>query len=418
MQNIDFRNHIISYLLPNCGISGGVAVVLNHVNRLQDMGFTCRIITEGSDIDTSWFPKQRVPVLSLQNYPADTHILVATAWSTAFTVAELPASRKFYFVQSDETRFHPQDSLWQHLATLSYCFDFEYITEARWIQSWLRDKFGHHAHLVPNGLDSELFYPCEPIVPKGSRPRILLEGAIALPYKGMAEAFAVVQDLDVEVWCVSSLGEPQPGWKCDRFFKQVPMDRMRSIYSSCDILLKLSRVEGFFGPPLEMMACGGVSVVGKVTGYDEYIVDGVNAIVVEAGDVLAAKRAIEMLVRNPEIMNKIRENGFKTAAKWTWDKSAKILREVYNSPNFDRYESFFRHKLNKNASIAAVYRHCLLVPVDMLEKEDNASVHFYNGRRLSNWLVNKSFFCYVATAVVKLYCLFKRARSLYFKLCN
>lgn len=67
----------------------------------------------------------------------------------------------------------------------------------------------------------------------------------------MAVAIEAVAPLDVEVWCVSSRGAPIKEWKCDRFFEHVPMVDMRRIYSSCDILLKLSRVEGMFSPPLE-----------------------------------------------------------------------------------------------------------------------------------------------------------------------
>ena len=47
---------------------------------------------------------------------------------------------------------------------------------------------------------------------------------------------------------------------------------MYEIYNQCDVLLKMSKVEGVFGPPLEMMACGGTCVVGNVSGYDEYCV--------------------------------------------------------------------------------------------------------------------------------------------------
>ena len=61
---------------------------------------------------------------------------------------------------------------------------------------------------------------------------------------------------------------------------------------SCDVLIKMSRVEGFFMPPLEMMACGGTVLTGKVTGYNEYVVDGYNGLVVEQGDVESAKKKL------------------------------------------------------------------------------------------------------------------------------
>jgi hypothetical protein len=145
----------------------------------------------------------------------------------------------------------------------------------------------------------------------------------------MKEAFEAVAPLDVEVWCVSSLGKPEPDWKCNRFFEQIPMTDMKRVYSSCDILLKLSRVEGFFGPPMEMMACGGAVVVGRVTGYDEYIIDGYNAIVVDPLDIPAAREAVQLLINNKNTYDSLVENGKKTAREWSWEKSIDVLETHY-----------------------------------------------------------------------------------------
>jgi O-antigen biosynthesis protein len=321
----------IAYLIPGCGVSGGIAVVCQHVNRLQSRGYKVLLVSETNDKVIDWFPNQLVPIISLADYPNNVDILVATAWSTSFRVALLEAKHKFYFVQSDETRFHEADSAWEHITRLSYKIDFNYITEARWIKKWLLDGFGHSALLVPNGLDQKIFFPTKPISPRGKKTRVLLEGAIGLPYKGMRQAFEAVEHLDVEVWCVSSYGKPEKSWKCDRFFEHVPMTNMRQVYSSCDILLKLSQVEGFFGPPMEMMACGGAVVVGRVTGYDEYIVDEFNALVVDALDPLQAANAIQRLIDDPLLKEKLVINGSKTALEWEWDTSIDALENHFKS---------------------------------------------------------------------------------------
>ena len=76
---------------------------------------------------------------------------------------------------------------------------------------------------------------------------------------------------------------------------------MKNIYSSADIFLKMSKVEGFFGPPMEAMACGCAVVVSKVTGYDEYIKHNFNALVVESGDVSGAREAIKKLLIDSDL---------------------------------------------------------------------------------------------------------------------
>ncbi len=315
----------VAYLIPGKGLSGGTAVVLQHLNRLRERGFETWVIDVFDQEGTlDWFPGQQVPVVSLSGAPTDLDWAVATGWQTVRPLDRLPARRKAYFVQSDETRFTDDpDTRDEILAT--YGRRFHYLTEARWIQRWLKDRFGHDAWYVPNGLDPTIIHPTEPLAPRGDRLRVLLEGPIDIPFKGMADAFAAVADLDCEVWCVSSLGKPRPGWRCDRFFERVPMERMKHIYSSCDVLLKMSRVEGFFGPPLEMMACGGTAVVAKVTGYDEYIVDGQNALVVEPGDIAGARHAIQLLMDDGELRDRLIACGGKTATEWPWGTSIDTL---------------------------------------------------------------------------------------------
>lgn len=397
----------IAYLIPGCSVSGGIAVVCQHANRLLSRGHEVILVCERGEAVINWFPQQHVPIISLKQYPDDVDILIATGWSTAFRVANLPAKNKCYFVQSDETRFHPPDSLWQHLTALSYCFDFHFLTEARWIQSWLLENFGKQAQLVPNGLDRELFFPCTPLEAKGKRPRILLEGAIDLPYKGMAEAFEVVKPLDVEVWCVSSYGSPKPSWKCDRFFEQFPMDKMREIYSSCDILLKLSRVEGFFGPPMEMMACGGVSVVGNVTGHDEYIVDGYNALVVNPFDIDQARRSLQILIQDKNLYEKLKGNGFRTVLGWDWEFSIDNIEVFYEKLTNSDSKEYKTYKTDFNCSISSIYYTC--TGEKPLNNNDDFNV-ITNADKLCRRLKNSTLFKWTADAIAVLYSIIKKFR--------
>ena len=319
----------IAYVIPGKGLSGGTAVVLQHLNRLRARGFETWAIDMFDQPGTlDWFPRQEVPVVSLADAPRDLDWAIATGWQTVRALDHLPARRKAYFVQSDESRFTDDPETRDEILS-TYCRRFQYMTEARWIQRWLRERFGHDAWYVPNGLDPEIIHPAEPLAPRGDRLRVLLEGPIDIPFKGMADAFAAVEPLDCEVWCVSSLGKPRPSWRCDRFFQHVPMDQMKHIYSSCDVLLKMSRVEGFFGPPLEMMACGGTAVVAKVTGYDEYIVDGQNALVVEPGDVVGAREAIRRLIDEPDLRERLSTAGQETARQWTWAPAIDRLVAVW-----------------------------------------------------------------------------------------
>ena len=75
---------------------------------------------------------------------------------------------------------------------------------------------------------------------KSNKKRILIEGPINSPFKGIADSYESVKDLDCEIWFVSNDGKPKQHWRHDKFLEKVPMTDMHKVYSSCDILLKMS----------------------------------------------------------------------------------------------------------------------------------------------------------------------------------
>jgi len=212
----------------------------------------------------------------------------------------------------------------------TYQQDHEYVVIANWIGDMLRSEFGHETvHYVPNGIDPEMFYPDSPLQEKDpSRPRVLIEGPISVPFKGMADAYEAVKELDCEIWIVSSSGRPEAHWRYDRFFEGVDHAQMRHIYSSCDILLKMSRVESFAYPPLEAMACGCNVVLGEVRGGVEYAQDEVNLLKVGAGDVAQARAAVARLMADESLRERLRLAGYETVRNWSWEASSAAMTAV------------------------------------------------------------------------------------------
>jgi len=322
----------IAYLIADAQICGGVAVVCQHANRLSRRGFDVCIVSTAGAERIDWFPGLRVPVHPLSRIPRGLDIGVATWWETAHDLHRMDIPRKCYFVQSDETRFYEKGRCEPIFARDTYRYDYEFFTEARWIREWLKREFGQEARYVPNGIDLDLFHEDVPLAPRGERPRILIEGPADMPSKGIAAAFAAARGLGAEVWYVNYRGVPDPSWRPDRYFHCVPMEEMRGIYSSCDILLKLSTVEGASGPPLEMMACGGTCVLSRVTGMDEAIRDGENALVVDAGDVAGASAAVKRLICDSSLRARLSAAGRETARGMDWERSIDVLDEMFLSP--------------------------------------------------------------------------------------
>lgn len=313
----------IVWVVAGLGISGGLAVILKHANNLLSKGHDVSLLTLSEGESISWYDNH-VPVYELNNdkdYHLDNiDLLIATAWNTEPYLEQILAKRKMYFVQSDERRFIDNNEI-NKVIEAGYNKNYEYFTEAYWIQKMFHDEFNKQAFYVPNGIDTEIFNNDKLFEPKGNRKRVLIEGPIDIPFKAVEDCYNAVKDLDCEIWFVSSAGKPKDDWRYDKFFEKVPMNLMPSIYSSCDIFIKMSRIEGFFGPPLEAMACNCVPVVGKVSGWDEYIVDKYNALTVDLMDVEGAKNAVQKLLEDDDLAQKLLCNGHKTVSQWSWDRS-------------------------------------------------------------------------------------------------
>jgi len=309
----------IFYIIPTTKITGGVAICCEHLNRLQDLGFKTLFVSYDNKTDLSWFPNQKVPTIPLKKAKKiirNFDIGVATGWITAYELALMDVKRKVYFVQSDERRFYPEGSFLKKRVDETYKMDFEFLTEAQWIKEWLKKEFKKEAFYVPNGINTEIFYPDKPLIPKKNGViRVLVEGGADLPFKGIKDALYILSEIkkeikNLEVVYVNPSGKPEKDWHFDYYFEKVPMKKMRNIYSSCDFLLKLSKVEGFPGPPLEMIACGGIPIVLRTKGVEEYLKDGVNGFILEKVDIKRIKNIIikQKIKINQQIINKFNWN--------------------------------------------------------------------------------------------------------------
>lgn len=321
----------IGYIIAGCEISGGLSVICTHANNLLKRGYDVSFICTGNIKQINWYPNQHVNILSINDIVDNYDILIATYWMTAYTLETLHASKKFYFIQSDERNFYPENSQERKMVDDTYRMDYRWLTMAEWIKNWLDMEFHKKAFVIRNGIDPQLIYRTKPLKPKKNKLRVLVEGSSLIPLKGVRKSFEILKNIDCEVWYVSSMGKPEKDWKYDLFFENVPQDQMGQIYSSCDILLKMSEVESFCLPALEMMACGGVPIVARVNGIEEFLDDGINGYIVEQGDLITPEHIINSLQNNPSLLEQLKKNAMKTATAWNWDYSIDLLEVAINT---------------------------------------------------------------------------------------
>lgn len=329
----------ICFLVGSIGISGGTYVIFQHAYYLQQAGHTVTLaVQEPFTAEMlGWHDKadllECVPFLLAQHHHFD--VVIATWWKTALVLHNFIADRYAYFVQSIESRFYPEShQALRKLVESTYHLPVNFITEASWIREWLHNETGHDCTLVRNGIRKDIF--CEEgevVAPRQSgHIRILVEGPFGVPFKNTALAVNLAKRAGAnELWVMTSTPVKRlPG--VDRVFSKVPTIEVASIYRSCDLIIKLSTVEGMFGPPLEMFHCGGTALVFNVSGHDEYIRDGNNALVIPKGDITAVVSYLSDLLKNEQKLSSLCKEAILTAHNWPdWKQSSEEFTQWLES---------------------------------------------------------------------------------------
>ena len=162
-----------------------------------------------------------------------------------------------------------------------------FITEARWIRDTLAElRPDARCYLVRNGIDKSIFPAADGHRAALRGPlRILIEGNPSVALKGIQDAVASVAAMREprHVTVVTTEHEAFAGGPIDRVVGPVPHRDMATLYAETDVVLKTSRVEGMFGPPLEGFHLGATCVVTEVTGHEEYVQHGWNGLVARLG---------------------------------------------------------------------------------------------------------------------------------------
>jgi hypothetical protein len=116
---------------------------------------------------------------------------------------------------------------------------------------------------------------------------------------------------------VLTVVDPAGGsWEAERRFEALTPTRLSEVYATTDVILKLSRVEGMYGPPLEAFHLGATCVTSPVTGHCEFIEHGWNALVVGWDDLSGTTRALDLLASDRRLLHFLRANALATARTW------------------------------------------------------------------------------------------------------
>ncbi|MEG1821085.1 MAG: glycosyltransferase [Malacoplasma sp.] len=323
----------VIFLIGSPDVGGGTYVIFQHALKCLEMGDDVTIVTDEVVTDDRLNWHKEAKKLRFINYndakKEEFDIAIATWWRTIYELPNVKAKDYFYFVQSIESKFYDnseKEIKW--LCDATYTINLKIITEATWIKDFLKLNYNIDAFLVHNGIRKDI-YKLDGDVYEKNGFRILIEGPVDVFFKNVPKTIELARKSNAEeIWLLTSSNISEyPG--IDKVFSRVPIEECAKIYRSCDLLVKLSYVEGMFGPPLEMFHCGGTAITYDVTGYDEYIVNNKNALVVKTDDEQGVIESINKLIDNKILFNKLKSGAKGTASKWiNWDESSNIFRNT------------------------------------------------------------------------------------------
>ncbi|HZO37365.1 MAG TPA: glycosyltransferase family 4 protein [Solirubrobacteraceae bacterium] len=322
----------VAFVVNDLQLSGGVGVVVQHARQLVSRhGFEVELVLAREQDEPDWrYPGlEDVPVRAMPSARGERYdIVVATWWETVAASLELDARRHAYFVQSLEDRFYRPDQPDRLGAALTHDLPLHVITEARWIADTLDELYPERrCLLVRNGVDKAVFAPLETAPIRRTEPlRILVEGDADVWFKGVGEAVAATRAMTAprHVTLVSRSGAALDG--VDRALGRQTAEQMSALYAESDVVLKLSRVEGMFGPPLEGFHRGATCVVTAVTGHEEYVEHGFNGLIVEWDDERGTARALDTLATDRALLHLLRANALQTARAWpSWEQAGTMM---------------------------------------------------------------------------------------------
>jgi len=349
----------INFLLPHARLSGGVKVLLEYANRLQKMGHQVRAFIPCTT--PKWYrlgekreirkrglqilPPETVDwmdnTLAIEVFPEpgerylpDSDILVASAWQNAEAAAQLPLEKGvlFYFIQHYE-------SLWtrhKNRAIKTYDLPCRKLANSTWIKNTLTEKHGQNAEVLVIPVDRDVFFCKEKKWNSIRRVCMLHHDYNWKGYAGGIEVIREVMTQGRKVQLVvfgGKLEDPQPlfdaaGFDFEYHYRPT-RERLRKIYTSCDIFLCPSWYEGLGLPAMEAMACRCALVTADTGGGLDYATDGHTALVSPSRDIKGLSQNLIRLLDDEALLKLLSQNGCRKISEFDWQESCDRLIHLF-----------------------------------------------------------------------------------------
>jgi glycosyltransferase involved in cell wall biosynthesis len=179
-----------------------------------------------------------------------------------------------------------------------------------------------------NALDENIFYS-EDVYNERVFPYMLMVGSDKDEFKcipDVIQAFKLIKErgYNLELFWIT---KDEPSCSYGNVYVRPPQEIIGELYRGAAVFASASRYESFSLPVLEAMACGCPVVTTKNAGVFEYACNNYNCLFAEINNPSSIAENIIKLLNDKQLYAKLRENGIKTARKFSWNI---IIPELIN----------------------------------------------------------------------------------------
>lgn len=260
----------------------------------------------------------------------DGDVVIATWWETVEWMWALSPRKgiKVHFMQDYETWGGPAARV-----DAVYALPIPKIVIAQWEVDLLRSRWGQTAlKHIPNSVDLDTFFAPE----RGKQPMPTV-GVVYTEFRNkgcdlslaaFAQARERIPSLRLIAFGTQWPSPDLPLPSGTEFHGDVPDNRLRDLYATCDAWLFGTRVEGFGLPILEAMACR-TPVVGTPAGAAPELLSRGGGILVGREDAQGMADAIARIASMPDAeWRAMSQRALDTAASYTWDDATSLFEKA------------------------------------------------------------------------------------------
>ena len=326
----------IIYVLQTTGVSGGIRIVFEHLNRLKTLGYSPELWA--LDKHPKW-TELTVPTRTFKNYDLLTKTLaneeaikVATWWETAMPVwlSSINKGIPAYFIQEIESWFYPNQPEAQRSVIACYRKEFRNLTTSRYNLEEIQ-SLGLNATAVPCGYDTATFHTLTDVT---RRDNIVLAVGRSFFQKNLAQTLAAWKALGDTRPTLQLFGaEPQLAKKDKNIvYTTRPTDEgVNKLYNQATVFVQTSYHEGFCLPILEAMAAGCPVICTDAHGNRDFCISNKNCLMVDHDDVAGLQTQLRRLMDDQILRDSLAMEGLKTVKAYVWPVVMRGVQKFYDT---------------------------------------------------------------------------------------